>query len=105
MPGQIKYCGLIRELLQRKPTLALIDIVKEKRTPGFCTTTMVWKTPPTRILSNNPTSDDKIEMKLMYFKSCHTYGGSITPYATGIANAQTKPTNSPKSARSKFVAR
>ena len=43
-------------------------------------------------------------MKLMYFKSCHPYGRSITPYATGIANAQTKPTNSPKSARSKFVA-
>ena len=32
MPGQIKYCGLIRELLQRKPTLALIDIAKGERT-------------------------------------------------------------------------
>ena len=28
MPGQTKYCGLIRELLQRKPTLALIDVAK-----------------------------------------------------------------------------
>lgn len=32
MPQQIKYCGLIRELLQRKPTLALIDIAKGERT-------------------------------------------------------------------------
>ena len=28
MPGQIKYCSLIRELLQRKLTLALINIAK-----------------------------------------------------------------------------
>ena len=28
MPGQIKYCGLIGELLQRKLTLALINIAK-----------------------------------------------------------------------------
>jgi len=28
MPEQTKYCGLIRELLQRKPTLALIDVAK-----------------------------------------------------------------------------
>ena len=28
MPGQTKYCGLIRELLQRKPTLALVDVAK-----------------------------------------------------------------------------
>lgn len=28
MLGQTKYCGLIIELLQRKPRLALIDIAK-----------------------------------------------------------------------------
>ena len=28
MPGQTKYRDLIRELLQRKPTLALIDVAK-----------------------------------------------------------------------------
>lgn len=32
MLGQIKFCGLIRELLRRKPTPGLIDVTKGERT-------------------------------------------------------------------------